>query len=490
MTTNGNINSAAATNGHSPNGATVIELNLHITDRDLCEELAGYPEGNARDDFAIDAMRIGVLALRQAQGRVDADRVRQAEDHLITEMGHAFQKHLTEVSIKIGGELKEYLDPGKGHLNQQIQSLTGENGKSGKLSDIIRSEFDAGNSKLTTTMDGYVGKESSLGKALDPKSTEGLISQLKHSSDAVLANQQQWIRNELSMTNTNGILSNLVAALRTSSGQMTESVEKIVKDAVTKLDNGFESQKKSYVDSQTEVLQKLTEMTVRRQEAEKGTRHGLVFEEAVFRFASERCQFAGDFAVHTGNSTGLIRNNRKGDVVVELGPEAVAAGAKIVVEAKEDGSYNLQKAREEMEEARKNRGAGIGVFVFSKRTAPDGLEAFNRYGNDVVVVWDAEDPASDVFLSAGLSVAKALCARANVQAKETGADFEAIERAILEIERQSGGLDEITRLTTTIKGNSEKVIDRARIMGDGLARQIAVLNDTVAGLRKSVGTGG
>ena len=104
-------------------------------------------------------------------------------------------------------------------------------------------------------------------------------------------------------------------------------------------------------------------------------------------------------------------------------------GARIVIEAKEDASYNLKKALEEMEEARKNRGAGTGLFCLSKRAAPSGLEVFNRYGNDVVVIWDAEDTGSDVFLDAGLSVARALCARPKSISEEADEDFEALERA-------------------------------------------------------------
>ena len=45
----------------------------------------------------------------------------------------------------------------------------------------------------------------------------------------------------------------------------------------------------------------------------------------------------------------------------------------------------------------------------------------------------------------------------------------AIERSILEIEKQAGGLDEITKLTGTIKSNSEKILKRAEIMRAPLA---------------------
>ena len=488
MTTNGASGNIPATKGYSSNGAAAIELNLHITDPELCKELAGHPEGQERDNFAIGAMRIGVLALRQAQGRVDTDNVRQEGEHLISEMGHAFQKHLSDVSVQIGGELKEYLEPGKGHLNQQLQRLTGENGGSGKLSEIIRSEFEAGNSRLTTAIDGYVGQESPLGKALNPKSTEGLISQLKQSSDAVLTRQQEWIRNELSTTNPGGILNTLVAALQTSNGKMTDSVEKIVKDAVTKLDEGFEGQKKAYTDSQSDVLQKLTEMTTRKQESERGTRHGDVFEDDVFDFIDKWSQKSGDSVERTGGITGSVGNSRVGDAVIELGPDNVASGAKIVVEAKQNQSYNFNQALAELKRARENREAGVGLFVFSARTTRATIEPFNRNGNDIVVVWDADDPASEVVLNAGLSVAKALSVRAKTHSDDVGADFVAIEGAVREIEDQVAELSSIITWTTTIKNNSEKILNSAEQIRNSLGTKIAVLDEKVAALRETIGS--
>lgn len=531
MTTNGLSGNGVVGNGVHLDGAGVLmELWLPVTDQSLFEELNGYREGEERVGFAMSAMKIGVIALRQAQGRVDADRVRQEGDRFIENMGLALAEHQRGVTQQIGDFLKAYFDPESGRFNERVQRLVQEGGE---LERIIRAQVEGDSSRMAQTLMAHVGKDSPMMQVLDPNASNGLIYQFAQATEKTLSDQRERILREFSLDNGEGALNRLVAELKNNHGDvgkaLQESIHTVTKEfdlnqddsalarLVNRVENAqkrissefdlnqdgsalaqmqkkllevIESQRKSNEEFQRDVIERLADMTARRQEAEKGTRHGLVFEEAVFRFASERCQRAGDFAVHTGNSTGLIRNNRKGDVVVELGPEAVAAGAKIVVEAKEDGSYNLQKAREEIDEARKNRGAGIGVFVFSKRTAPDGLEAFNRYGNDVVVVWDAEDPASDVFLLAGLSVAKALCTSANAQAKETGADFEAIERAILEIERQSGGLDEITRLTTTIKSNSENVLNRARIMGEGLARQIVVLNDKVAGLRESIGNDG
>ena len=48
-----------------------LSLELTVEDRDTIDELLAYPPGDEREQFALNALRIGVLALRQARGRVD-----------------------------------------------------------------------------------------------------------------------------------------------------------------------------------------------------------------------------------------------------------------------------------------------------------------------------------------------------------------------------------------------------------------------------------
>jgi hypothetical protein len=79
---------------------------------------------------------------------------------------------------------------------------------------------------------------------------------------------------------------------------------------------------------QEQVLQKLTEATARKEESRRSTRHGHDFEDAVFAEIERACR-AGDIATHTGQTTGLIKNCKKGDVAVELGCEHTAAGAQV-----------------------------------------------------------------------------------------------------------------------------------------------------------------
>ena len=72
MTTNG-ITGGAPNAKALLNGSGYMELNLQVSDPELVEALSEREEGSERHDFAVSALKIGAIALRQAQGRIDAD---------------------------------------------------------------------------------------------------------------------------------------------------------------------------------------------------------------------------------------------------------------------------------------------------------------------------------------------------------------------------------------------------------------------------------
>lgn len=520
-------NGAAAGSPHS-NGTGSIELRLTISDPDLYAELSERDEPE-RSEFAIASMKVGVIAFRQAQGQVDAHQIRDAGERVITDMRSALEKHQHSVIEQVGGCIKGYFDPSSGLFTQRVRGLIGQNEETGELERVIRRQIDGDGSILVKTLAAHVGNESPLMRALDPDSTNGLITKLTQSTEATLSEQREKILTEFSLDNGEGALNRLVSELQKNHGDVGKALEERIDlvvgefsldkedSALSRLMNRvegaqrqissqfsldeegsalarmrkellevIEKEHKSNSEFQLEVMKALTEMTARKQEAQRGTQHGLVFEDAVFNFVNER-QLEGDTAARTGNTTGRIRNNKKGDCVIRLGPERAAPGAQIVVEAKEDQSYTLQKALAEIEEARKNRDSSVGVFVFSKRTAPkDILEPLARYGDDIVAIWDAENPATDAYLAAALSIAKALCVRGVAGNGVLGIDIEALDKAIREIERQVGGLEEITKSAEAIDGHVGKILDRARIMRNGLERQVSVLDEKVIGLKELV----
>jgi len=308
-----------------------------------------------------------------------------------------------------------------------------------------------------------------LGKALQTKFDEVMKEFSLNEKDSALNRlvqkvtaAQQTITNEFSLDSDNSCLSRLKRELK-----------ELLAD----------SEKKNR-DFQEEVRVSLAKIITIRQEAERSPRHGLEFQDAVCEFLSRQSQHAGDVATPTGHKSGFIKNCKVGDCVIELGPDSAAPGARIVVEAKEVSGYTLAQACEEIEVARRNRDAEWGLFVFSKKTATVSLEPFQRYGNDFIVVWDAEDVSTDVFLKAALMAARALCIRSERQSAAQQYDFEAIEKAILEIEKRARNLDEVRKSAETIQSSSNKILERVRKDRESLEKQVEVLREKINDLRQ------
>ena len=505
------------------NGGGYYELRLHVTDLEVLDALAEREEGTARQNFALEALKIGVVALRQAQGRIDAERIQQEGDRLIENMKRDLEEHRRGVTEQVSNSLKVYFDPQSGMFNERVNRLI-ESG--GDIKQVIRQRIEEDGRRLVDNLGVHIGADSSLMRTLDPNATNGLVMQLRDSTEATLTVQREAILSEFSLDNNGGALRRMVDELTKNHGEVGDALKMEVASvkADFSLDNEdsalsrligrvelaqkqissefsldaegsalarmqktlldiLEGQRVTNERFQVEVTGALAAMKAREQEAKRGTQHGLEFEDAVFEFVNERSQKAGDVATSTGNTTGRVSRSKVGDAVIEIGDDYAAAGSRIVIEAKRDASYTLARARAELDEARKNRDAEIGVFVFSSSHAPSGLDSFNRYGNDIVIVWDSEDPTSDVVFDAGISVAKALCTRAKSHRDEVGESIEAIEQAVLTVEKQVEGFVEIIRLTTTIKNNSKNVLKRADIMSQSIKDQIGVLNKNVGGLR-------
>ena len=501
-----------------------LPLELFIEDPEIIRALVEYPEGDSRNQYAIEAMKIGVLALRHVGGQVSADVFRREGDRLVGGLQKTFDQHKNSVQEQIESRLKEYFDPKDGRFTERVQRLIS---KDGELSQFLKSHIDGENSTFARTLIAHVGRDSALMRVLDPQQSDGLLTTLRKSVDDQLTRQRDHLLNEFSLDNKDGALSRLLGELTTNHGDVSKAlqtkIDTVIKEfslneensalsrlvqnvtrAQTTITSEFSldneasclsklkreliellatSEKKNQ-QFQEEVKVSLAKIVTQREEAGRSTRHGIAFEDAVCDFLVRQSQHAGDVATPTGNLTGLIKNSRVGDCVIELGPDSAAPLHKIVVEAKEVENYSLAKAREEIETARKNRGADWGVFVFSKKTAPANLEPFSRYGSDFVVVWDVEDQSTDVFLKAGIIAARALCFRAERRSVTEQVDFEIIDKAILDIEKRTNNLDEVRKSAETIQSASAKILERVRIDREALEKQVEILREKVKDLRE------
>src|SRR5579872_7440799 len=442
-------------------------LELSVEDPDTIAELSLHPEGRERERFALSALRIGVLALRQARGQVDGAEIRRQTDHMLLALQAQLKGHAELVHDRLAASLKDYFDPDSGRFQERVNRLVR---KDGELEELLRRQIGVENSELARTLAAHVGEDSPLLRLLSPDESRGLLKALRETVDEQLQSQRDRILEEFSLNNKEGALSRLVDELNEHHGKLSEDlqgkIDDVVKEfsldeensalsrlvrnvdraqktitsefsldneasALSKLKGMLESTQqaidanltldkddsalarlrkevldildrhsKSNQSFQEEVKLALKEMVVRRQEAARSTTHGLIFEDVVCEFLFHEAQKLGDLATRTGDSTGLIKHCKVGDCVLELGAESAAPGARIVVESKEKGQYSLAQARDEIDEARRNRGAQVGLFIYSQALAPREMEAapLLRHGNDVFVVWNPEDAATDLLL--------------------------------------------------------------------------------------------
>lgn len=105
-----------------------IQIFLRITDPDVVAELSRYDEGSTREEAANSALRVGVLAIRQASGSLDAGSVKVAGQGLIAEMKQVLTDHASQSITGVAGALRDYFDPENGSLPRRLQQLTKDGG--------------------------------------------------------------------------------------------------------------------------------------------------------------------------------------------------------------------------------------------------------------------------------------------------------------------------------------------------------------------------
>jgi hypothetical protein len=507
----------------------LVHVDLWVRDPDLVDALCMHESGRPRDDYAKSALRIGIVALQQAQGRIDAETVRNEGTRLLEALEARLNSYQGNVGSVLSTTLREYFDPSSGRFTERVERLIRQDGD---LERVMRGQIDATAAALAKALDQSVGENSAFAKLLTPNDSNALVSTIRSSVDGLVNTQRDRILGEFSLDNKSGALARLLDEINVSNGKLSDGLRdtvgkvfdefsldnddsalsrlvKRVEAAQSQMNAEFtldtedsalfrmrrdlltviDSLRKDSDEFHTSVREALAAMQTRQDEP-RSPRDGRVFEQAAFDLIANACQQAGDIPEQTGNKTGYIKNRKVGDCVITLGPECEAAGSKIVCEMKEDASYDLAAGLAEIATARANRGAEVGLFIFSSQTAPSGLRPFGRYGIDVVVVWDAMNEATDVFLSAGLMVAKALAVRSKVVEEGLAADFEAVDRSIREIERQAGYLEEIKTSSATIKSGAEKILHRVELMRAALEKQVGLLDTQVDLLRKITGAQG
>ena len=409
-------------------------ISIKVNDPEVLLELQRHEEGKSREEFCEQAFKVGVLALKSASGQVDIQAIQGATDRLVE---------------KLGAELSAYFDPEGGKFDERVNRLLA---KDGDLSTALRSSL--------------VGDSSLLGSALKLHREEFSTR----------------INTEFSLDNKDSALSRLVEEVQKSHGSITgqfslddegSALSRMLRKLKEKLKEDSDERK----EFQSNVLAHFEKTAGKKEAVKKSTLHGIEFEERVCKFFEDHCAAAGDLGSATGNFTGEIKNCKVGDFVITLGSENKAEGQKIVIEAKEKKIYGMDNAKEEIHTARKNRGAIVGIMVMSNSTTPESVPRFQRIGNDIFLVWDADDAYSEVFLQAGISVARAIAVGSMTSESVVEFDKDDVMKAVRHIEKEIGYLEDLKKWSETIKSNSGKILGKIETMTTNLKREIGIVED-------------
>ena len=505
--------------------AQPVHLDLYVTDPEVAREVAERTEGRERDGYALGALRLGVLALRQASGALDAHTIQREGERLLGSVRELLVERTGQVTDGVTQLLGNYFDPKSGSLPQRLERLTK---RDGELETMLSKHLDGERSVLAQTLAQHVGLQSPLFKLLSPEQGDGLVSTLARTIDRALKAQSDEVLGQFSLDRPDSALKRLLDQVATKNGELrkelADDVAAVTKEfsldhedsALSRLSTAIDRTCKSVQTSltlddpesplfrmkremrdvldgmatsnahfQTEVRATLEAFKARREEAARSTRHGNTFEASVGEFLQREAQRLGDVYEAVGTLKGQIDRKTGDHVLTPPAPsERRPTERASCAEAKAKKGYTERGALDEIARARKNRDAKVGLVVMDRATAPEGVEALRRVGDDVLVVWDADDIASDLVLRHAVSIARAWCVRELVAESAAEASLEQIDESIESIANQIRVLDEIIHSGRLIKRRGEKVVSSGERLRETLEREVAALQQHVKALRK------
>jgi hypothetical protein len=464
-----------------------------------------------REELVHDAWTIGLRALGNAHAVAQEARLQDIGGALVADIDRQLQRHVELQQQTMSSILARFFDPQDGQVSQRLSAFVDDQGVLARLLDRYLSPQ---NSVLAQALARQVGESSPLFRKLSPTDSEGLVKILEAqlrlvmaeghadivraldplAEDGAVARFLRSLREELKgadedrarqlatalaaldANDEGSLLSRLVRethqarldVLNAVNPEAAQSPLAILKSSLTTLlkEQGAQQletarqQQARQAEFETQVREALARLETRRALDAQSTRGGFDFEGAVMRFLERAIQGAPCCLDVTGLTVGQVDRCKKGDAVLRFTEESVFAGAGVVFEAKREGGYTAQRALNELDVARKNRNAVAGVLVLARSHAPEGFPRFARYGSNVLMTWDDQDPATDPYLHAAVLLGMALVTRAKLLG-DVG-DIAALRDVEDRIEGELGRLEKMEKYNDGIKRSSDGLGEEIR----------------------------
>ena len=179
------------------------------------------------------------------------------------------------------------------------------------------------------------------------------------------------------------------------------------------------------------------------------------------------------------NTTGAIKQSKKGDVILRFGTDHALHDCPIIYEMKSDDRFFLEgdiqetSATDYLNEAMKNRRCKVGIFVMDKATALEhkGWKRSLTVAKDkIFVVWDPEDPNTDWLLTVAtyIAIGRNNPPENTIDPKEK----DAIEKVTKELEAEAKRYSKMKTQIENIQSNADNLSDNIRIGAAGIQRCI------------------
>ena len=353
-------------------GPRIVVDRLVLHDAPLAAFLAERPADD-RPDLVERAVRIGLLALQDAGVTVNVDVVRAEFEKLMRQAESVNEK----AALALEQTLRANFADGDGRLPRTLEKFLGDRGALKTMVDELFDEKkrDSAIGRIGTMLERYFdGDASKLAVLLDPTRLNSPMHQFRQEMTA-----------------------------------------------------GFKSLEERLVAIEAAA-------SARGAERARSTAKGGDFEDLLEAMLADLARGAGDLLDRTGTEAGAVMKSKKGDFVLTLDTRiARGCDVRVVIEAK-DRPMSMRAIREELREAKENRGAAVAVVVFSEAHAPTGIAPFNLVGDDVYCVIDPDAP-EPATLEAAIRLARLLALTSLVE-RDVEVDAVAIAGALTAIREQ------------------------------------------------------
>ena len=208
-----------------------LRVELIVNDSDVLGELLKYQELDARNAYALAALKVGVLAIKQATGVVDARAIHDECQRFVGLVGRTLSTHAETVSTQVASLLGKYFDPASGELHQRLDRLVR---RDGELESLLSRHVGGDGSILAQTLEKQIGRQSPLFQILSPDQRKGILAALKETFELVLGEHGKVICRQFSLDDKESALSRLVSEVTEKNGtlrqELADDLESVCKE--------------------------------------------------------------------------------------------------------------------------------------------------------------------------------------------------------------------------------------------------------------------